>query len=214
MFEMFLVVTAMGAGVDLRVVAIIAMALRFPLLSVSLLMFHLIRSRPGRDTRAATFCQEVAREIRAGESLRAALDGAAQIVAATGISEAIATGDTIEQLLPGLRREFPEVGEELASVVQSVAVSGASAAPLFDELGDLALAQVEIAEEIKVATAPARASAMVLVGLPIVYLGYQVGMGRLQTLTARPIQQGLASIGLALVVVGIGIGFWLVRRAS
>jgi len=214
MFETLLVVAVIGAGVDLRVAALVAMALWFPLLSVFPLMVHLIRSRPGRDTRAATFCQEVAREVRAGESLRAALDGAAQIVAATGISEAIATGDTIEQLLPGLRREFPEVGDELAIVVQSVAVSGAPAAPLFDELGDLALAQLEMAEEIKVATAPARASALVLVGLPIVYLGYQVGVGRMDALTARPIQQGLASIGLALVVVGIGVGFWLVRRAS
>ncbi len=214
MFEALLVLVAINAGVDLRVAALLAMAVWFPLLSLFPLAIHIYRSRPGRDTRAAMFCQAVAREIRAGASLRAGLEGAAQIVAAPEISNGIAHGNTIEQLLPTLRREFPEVGVELTSVVQSVAVSGAPSAPLFDELGDLALAQVEMAEEIKVASAPARASALVLVGLPIAYLGYQVGAGRLQTLTARPIQQGLASIGLALVVVGIVASFWLVRRAA
>lgn len=214
MFEALVVVVAINAGVDLRVTALIAVALWFPLLCVLPLALHLFRSRPGRDTRAATFCQAMAREVRAGGSLRASLDGAAQIVAAPEICDRIAAGHTIAQLLPALRREFPLVGAEMTSVVQSVAVSGAPSAPLFDELGDLALAQVEMAAEIKVATASARASALVLVGLPIAYLTYQVGAGRLETLTARPLQQGLASIGLALVVVGIAVSFWLVRRAS
>jgi Flp pilus assembly protein TadB len=95
-----------------------------------------------------------------------------------------------------------------------VAGSGGSSASLFDELGDLALAQIEIAEEIRVGTSPARSSAAVLIGLPVVYLTYQVGTGRVQDLLTRPLQQGLATVGIALVLVGTAVSLWLVRRAK
>lgn len=205
---------AINLGVDYRMVVLMAVALFLPFVGLVGVAGHMYRSRARRDTRAAVFCQSMARELRAGESLRNALESAGQIVSFRRLSTAIESGDTLDQLSPILRAEFPEIGVELATVVHSVAISGGSSAGLFDELGDLALAQVEITEEIRVATSPARASAAVLIGLPVIYLVYQFGTGRIDDLVRRPLQQGLTTVGIGLVLLGTAVSFWLVRRAK
>jgi len=152
--------------------------------------------------------------MRAGEGLRAALATAAETVSADRLDEQLRSGFPMGQIAHLLQSEFPEIGVELSTVVKSVALSGASSASLFDELGDLALAQVEMSEEIRVATAPSRASALILVGLPVVYLGYQLGSGEIRRLMAQPLQQGLTLVGLTLVMAGLAVSWFLVRRAS
>jgi Flp pilus assembly protein TadB len=214
MVEYLLLATAVAMRVDLRMVALMAIAVFAPFIGLVGVVGHIYLSRPRRDTRAAVFCQSMARELRAGESLRSALESSGDLVLAGRLTSAIESGDTLDRLSPILRSEFPEIGIELATVVRSVAGSGGSSASLFDELGDLALAQIEIAEEIRVGTSPARSSAAVLIGLPVVYLTFQVGTGRLQDLLTRPLQQGLATVGIALVLVGTTVSLWLVRRAK
>jgi Flp pilus assembly protein TadB len=116
-------------------------------------------------------------------------------------------------VVASLRREFPEIGNEIGPLVEAVAEAGSAAAPLFQELGELALSQVEVTEEIRVATAPARASALVLVGLPVAYLSYQLSTGAITDLLGNPAQQGIAVAGVILAGGGLVASLMLVRKA-
>lgn len=214
MFEVLLLLFGLLAGVDLRVLGLLAVAVFVPMVGAAALVVHCFRSRSASDTRSAVFCQTVAREMRAGANLRQAMLAGSLAVSTDQVTRELVAGTPIEETLQLLRVVFPEVGPELATVVQSVSRSGGASAPMFDELGDLALAQVEIAEEIRVATAPARASAMVLMGLPTFYLGYQFANGQIGQLFERPAQQGLTVVGVSLVLVGVGVSWALIRRAS
>lgn len=214
MFEATVLVLAIHAGVDIRVVGLVGFALWMPFPALAALAIHAYRQRPAIDTRSAVFCQTVARALRAGGDLRDALLGAGEGVSAPRLVAAMKAGATMSEIGPTLDAEFPDIGEELATLVASVAMSGASSQGLFDELGDLSMARIEMTEEVRVATAPARASALVLIGLPIVYIGFQFASGRIRELISRPIQQGLTLVGLALVFLGIGVSVWIVRRAT
>jgi Flp pilus assembly protein TadB len=212
--ESLLIAWAMLAGVDVRVVGLVCVALWSPIAGGFGLALHIYHSRKRPTTRSAVFCQAVARELRAGSTLRLALEGAGAGVGSTELIERIHAGDSLEMLAAMLRVEFPEIGPEIETVVRSVAVSGAPSAALFEEMGTVSLAQIEMAEEIRVATSPARASALVLIGLPALYLSYQLFSGRFSTFLGRPLQQGMALLGLLLVCSGITAALLIVKKAS
>lgn len=214
MVESLLISWGLIAGADVRVVVLVSLAIWAPTIAGCLLFLHLYRSRYKPNTRSATFCQGVARELRAGTGLRTALEYSSSGVGADDLVSRIRGGDPLSSLATLFRSEFPEIGVEVETIVRSVAISGAASAPLFSELGDIALAQVELSEEIRVATAPARASSAILVGLPAAYLGYQLISGRFEELLGSPLQQGLAIVGTALVVLGILVSWLIVRKSS
>lgn len=211
MKELLVVGLAVGAGVDLRVVGALSFAILFPVWALVAVLFHVTRSKSSPSIRSAVFCQTVSRELLSGTSLRWALAAAAWDGQIDEVYRAVDSGEGWEEVGVLLEREFSDIGTELALVVKSVAASGSQSGSLFAELGDLALAQVEMAEEIRVATAPARSSAMILIGLPILYLGYQFKSGQLGELLALESSRGLAGIGLILFLLGIGVSFALVR---
>lgn len=213
MSEWFVVVFALSAGMDWRVVLLLCAALFYPLLTLGGIAGHVLVHRPGTSTRSAVFCQSVARELRTGSSLRAAISDAARTVEASAISESLDSGSLLVDVIPELRNEFPEIGQEIGALVVAVAETGSAAAPLFQELGDLALARIETTEEIKVATSPARASVAVLVGLPVLYIGYQLSTGAIGDLLGNPAQQGVAVVGIVLTGAGLLASVLLVRRA-
>lgn len=213
MSEWLVVAWALGAGMDWRVVVILLASLLFPFWALAAIGVHVVVRRPGTSTRSAVFCQSVARELRTGAPLRDAIADAARAVEAGEISRSLDSGNLLEDIIPELRAEFPEVGQEIGALAASVAETGSAAAPLFQELGDLALARVETAEEIRVATSPARASVAVLVGLPILYIGYQLSTGAIGDLLGDPAQQGVAFVGIALAGAGLVVSALLVRRA-
>jgi len=97
---------------------------------------------------------------------------------------------------------FPAIGEELRLTVISAARSGSRAADLFDEIGSLAIAQSEIRREVRIATAPGRATAMLLVGAPMAYLLTRVGSGGLDSLLESSQQRAAVLAGLALFGFG------------
>lgn len=213
MSEWLVVAWAVLAGLDWRVVGILLIALVYPLWAMAGIVVHVFVHRPGTSTRSAVFCQSVGRELRTGASLRVAIAEAARTVEAESISSALDSGRLLEEVIPALGAEFPEVGQEIRALVAAVAETGSAAAPLFQELGDLALARVETNEEVRVATSPARASVAVLVGLPTLYIGYQLSTGAIGDLLGNPAQQGVALVGIGLAGVGLLVSVLLVRRA-
>jgi hypothetical protein len=51
------------------------------------------------------------------------------------------------------------------------------------------------------------------VGLPTLYIGYQLSSGAIGDLLGDPAQQGVALVGLVLTVTGLLASVLLVRRA-
>lgn len=213
MSEAILVVSALLAGIDLRVIAMLALALTYPVLGLAAVVAHVMRSGGGEPTRSAVFCHSVARELRAGETIRSALAGAAHVAGLGDVAEDLERGLPLSEVLPVLGAGMPEIDDELVVLVEGVASSGSRSAALFDELGDLALAQVEMSEEIRMATTPARASSLVLIGLPFAYLTYRFSDGDFSVLLSDPTHTVIAVAGLVLVLTGLAMGWLLVRWA-
>lgn len=211
--EVALVAWALLVGVDWRVVTLIAVSLYLPVWALGAVFVHSLYNREKQASGSAVFCQSVARELRSGASLRGALTEASRAAGLVETTRLLEEGEPLGKVLPDYASSFPDIGSELAVVSGVAAETGVAAANLFDELGDLALAQIEMSEEVRVAAAPARASALVLVGLPTAYLGYQVGSGEAAELMADPVQRVLALVGIALVGAGLGLGILLIRRS-
>jgi len=75
------------------------------------------------------------------------------------------------------------------------------------------LAQVEVAHEVSVASAPARATGAVLLVAPILGFVWALTQGGLESLLRHPAQRAAALVGMALVVAGVTLSVLIVRRA-
>lgn len=111
------------------------------------------------------------------------------------------------------RAEFVEIGPELGALLARVDGLGVSPAALFDEIGGLALAQVEVAHEVSVATAPARATGAVLLVLPLLAVGWALTRGDVATYLQQPAQRAAVLTGAGLVVAGLAASALILRRA-
>lgn len=201
--EAIFIALALIAGVDLRVVGILGLALWQPVVAAFGVVAHVLRARSATTPGAANFCHLVARELRSGRDLRSAMAGAARSTGAVHLAAALDDGKPIELIGSVAAAEYPEIGDELAVVITAVASTGAASADLFEEMGDLALGQLEMAQEVATAIAPARASAAILIGLPVSYLAYQVVIGNASELFLLPGQRLLALVGWGLVLAGL-----------
>ncbi len=110
--------------------------------------------------------------------------------------------------------EFPSIAEELRLTILAASRSGSDAAALFDEIGTLAIAQTEAAQEVRMATAPGRATALVLLGAPLFYVSSQLGSGGIGRLLATSEQRVVATLGLGLFLVGLTSACAILWRAS
>jgi Flp pilus assembly protein TadB len=200
-------------GLDPRRAAALLLVIVAPVPVAGLLAVLAWRARPEISTRAALFCEAVAGELRSGASMRFALERAAASVGAPIIEEMSRAGAPLAEIGHRAELEFAEIGLELGAVIQRVSRLGSPAAPLFDELGVLALAQVEVAHEIATATAPARATAVVLLLVPVAAIASVTITGRLGGYLSTTAQRLSALIGLSLVMAGIGWALAILRRA-
>jgi len=213
LIEVSILAAALGLGVDWRVVGVLAIALFAPFLAALGIGIHVLRSRGVPESLDAKFCHAVAGELRSGSSLRHAVAESARALDLEEVASGLDAGRAWDQVLPVLVSRLPGLGAELAMVIESLWRSGADAAYLFDELGDIALARIEVGNEVRVATSSARASTAVLVALPLLYLAYMAQTGRIAGLFSHPGTAGLAAVGLSLAVAGLGISFFIVRSA-
>jgi hypothetical protein len=170
-----LIAVAVAAGVEWRRIALLMLVVAVPLPMAGLAACHWWRARPGLSMRATRFCEAVSGELRAGASVRASVETAAVSVEAMGVARCCRSGASMDQVARAAAVEFGEIGPELGALLARADSLGVSPAALFDEIGALALAQVEVAHEVSIASAPAQRAA-VLIGLALVSAGITVSV--------------------------------------
>lgn len=205
---------AFAMGVEARRLVLLAGAVHLPLVLAALIGLHWYRSRPDDSARSSLFCLGVASELRAGASLRDALATAATAVG-LGAEAGSSTASPAAEMAARLAEELPAIGPELELTVLAAARTGADSAALFDEIGSLAIAQAEIRREVSIATAPGRATALVLVGAPLIYVVTRLGSGGLSPLLESSQQRIVSVLGLGLFLIGVlatGAVMWRATR--
>ncbi|MDX1468931.1 MAG: hypothetical protein R3258_06280 [Acidimicrobiia bacterium] len=212
MIDVIGVALAAGMGLSWPRVALVAAALYWPIPTLGVIAVAQARLRAGKPN-AVGFCDGISAELRAGSSLRLAIAAAARSVGADDIARAAGAGAPMDEISRLVVSVFPEVGEELGLAVRELAVSGSGGADLFDEMGTLALANQEVAREVRVASAPARATAALFVAGPSLYLLVQARSGSLSALVAAPGQRVAAVVGLGLFATGLMIAMVILWRA-
>jgi len=208
-----LVAIGVGLGADWRRLGLLLLAVLAPLPAACLIAVHWWRARPGLSMRAAQFCEAVSSELRAGASLRTGLEKAAISVSALELARLCRLGASTHEIALEARVEFTEIGPELGALLTRADGMGISPAALFDEIGGLALAQVEVAHEVAIASAPARATGAVLLIAPLLAAGWAVTRGELAPFLRQPAQRAAALLGLALVAVGLALSIVILRRS-
>lgn len=212
---MIWVVVAAGltVGVDWRRLGLLVFALALPIPAAVLVGFHWWRARPDASMRAPRFCDAISTELRAGESFRAALQTAATSVEATEIAHLCQVGAPMANIAVAARSEFPGIGEELGALIARTAGTGVSPAALFDEMGNLALAQVEVAQEVATASAPAKATGTVLLIAPVAAIGATASRGGFDPYLAQSAQRAAALLGLGLMIAGLVVTVLILKGA-
>ena len=202
---------ALLAGADPRRVALLGFTLAAPWSVVPLVAWAYLRpASPGSDP--VVFCEAMSAELRSGATLAQALRAAGEASGLEGLVEAYDSGATAAEMGRILATEFEDVGGEISAAVVGLSRSGAPSAELFDEIGALALAQAEIAREVRVASAPARATVALFVAAPLLYLVQRLSTAGLADLVGTPAQRGTAVTGLVMLVAGLGSVLILVGR--
>jgi hypothetical protein len=207
------VAAGLAAGADWRRLILLALVLAFPAPAIAALGVHWWRQRLPVSMRGAGFCDAVSSEMRAGASFRFAVTTAARSVDADVVSDLCRTGAPMATVAAAARLEFPEIGDELGSLLARSEGRGVSPASLFDEIGTLALAQAEVAREVATASAPAKATGAVLLLAPLAAIISTAGRGGFDLYLAQPTQRVAASLGALLVTIGLGATILILRRA-
>lgn len=205
-----IIAAAFAAGVDPRRLALLAGAIYLPFVVAGLIAIHWHRTRSDESNRPSLFCEGVSAELRAGATLRAAVGTAAVSLGCDPIPD----GSSLEDLSARIADYFPAIGEELRLTVLTAARTGSDSAALFDEIGSLALAQSEISHEVRVATAPGRATALVLVGAPVLYVITRLGSGGISAYLASSEQRLVALLGFGLFVAGLMVASLVLFKAA
>lgn len=200
-------------GVDRWRLGLLGVVLYVPILAVPLVVYAALKGRSGVDDRAAIFCENVSSELRSGLSLRDAVVSAAGAVGVFAVSSGRPGTGSLHSIVEGLEKEFEGIGRELRATIDVSNRSGGAAAAVFDEIGSIALAQAEIAREVRNASAAARATAGFFLLAPAAYFTYQMHSGGLSGSLFLPQQRVAAVIGFVLFLAGLGCVVFLIWRA-
>lgn len=201
---------AFAIGVDPRRLALLAGAIYLPVVFAGLLAVHWYRARGHETSQPSLFCEGVSAELRAGATLRDALISAAASVG----SDPIPIRSSATEIAATVGELFPIIGQELRLTVLAAVRAGSDSAALFDEIGSLAIAQSEIRREVRMATAPGLATALLLVGAPLFYLVVRLGSGGVSGFLASAEQRFVAVLGLGLFLLGLVAACIILWRAT
>jgi hypothetical protein len=208
-----IVASGLALGVDWRRLGLLGIALLAPLPTACVIAIHWWRARPGLSMRAARFCEAVSGELRAGASLRGALESAGVSVQAWEMARLCSESASMEEIAGAARAEFTEIGPELGALLARADGAGVSPAALFAEIGSLALAQVEVTHEVSIASAPARATGAVLLVLPLMAVGWALSRNDVEPYLRHPAQRLAVLTGLGLILTGLVSSMLILRRA-
>jgi hypothetical protein len=208
MIEVLGLAGAWAAGMETRRVALLAAAVLAPAPASLLLGYAVWRGRRTEESRAASFCEAAASELRAGASLRRALEVSARSVGCLEGAELAAAGASLSDVADAIGEDLPEIGPELSLILVPAQRSGARVADLFDEIGSVTIARAEIIAEVRMSTSPVRATVLVLGMAPPAYLAVRGGL---------PVFEGaggaLALAGASLFFLGLGAVVWMLGRS-
>lgn len=204
---------AVAAGVPWARIAMLLGSLLLPVPTAALIGVLWWRGRPDLSMRASWFCDAVATEIRAGATVRHAVETAARSVDSLELAAVCSAGAPMSEVAEAARRAFPDLGLELEALLAGSHRLGVAPAVLFDELGSLGIARVEVMHEVATASAPAKAAAVVLLAVPLVALLLVLHRGGLEPYLSQPTQRAAALAGLTLTVAGLTTSFWMLQRA-
>jgi hypothetical protein len=118
------------------------------------------------------------------------------------------------EIAAATRHEFAVIGEELNAVLARSERMSVSPAALFDELGSIALAELEVAHEVATASAPAKATGAVLLIAPITAIILTASRSGFDPFLTQPAQRASALVGLGLAIAGIVASGVILRRAT
>ena len=212
MIEALGIAAALVAGVGWVRVSLLVAALYLPAPTVTAIAFAAWRRRKP-DQGAVAFCDGISGELRSGAPLRSAIAATANSLGVPRVAHVAESIEPISLVATTAREAYPLIGEELELTITEVAASGAGGADLFDEIGSLALAQDEVTREVRIASAPARATAGLFLFAPLAFVAFQSHKGYLGELLAYPGRQMVAVAGLALLLVGASVGGLVMWRA-
>lgn len=210
MVKVWALAGAFAAGMDIRRFAVLAAAVLAPFPSVLLVAYALWRGRRIAENRAALLCEAVSAELRAGASLRTALETSAASVGCHAASRLAHSGAPLADVAHAVGDSLPEIRAELELTMVSAQRSGARVADLFEEIGGLAIAGAEVAREVRISTSPVRATLIVFAAAPLAYLAWRGAIPQEQSS-----QTELASVAGALLFLGgLAAATWMIRRSA
>lgn len=212
------------AGMDWRLAALVATAILQPwLVAVLLVGLVLVDARRVRKQRGG--CSEeahvllgVAGELRAGQGVRTAIADAGHRSSRLNfhtVRRMVASGASLERISEAVAEAMPVHGALAAAALRVADRTGGRVAEVFDSAAALALEEDELLQERRAATAQARTSAVVVVGIPVLVIVYRIlsgGMAR--SLSASPISAFLTISGVTLLGLGIAVMLILIKKAT
>ncbi len=212
------------AGLDWRLAALLGAAVTQPwLVAVFLMGLVLVDARRMRKRR--TGCSEEAQvllgmagELRAGQGVRAAMAAAGQRSSRLdfhGVRRLVASGASLDRISAAVTAAMPVHGALAAAALRVADRTGGRVAEVFDFTAALAVEEDELRQERRAATAQAKTSAVVVVGIPALVIVYRIISGGLaRSLAASPISAVLTIAGVTLLGLGMAVMLILIRKAS
>lgn len=215
---------ALVSGMDWRLVTLIALAILQPWLVIALLvMLVLVEAR--RVRRQGSGCSEeaqvllgVAGELRAGLGVRSAMAAAGRRSSRLDfrpVRRLVASGASLERISQAVTAAMPVHGSLASAALRVADRTGGKVAEVFDSAAALALEEDELRQERRAATAQARTSAVVVVGIPVLVVIYRILSGSLsRSLSANALSTLLTVAGITLLALGVVVMLVLIKRAS
>lgn len=209
---------------DWRLAALVAAAVFQPwLVAVFLAGLALVDAR--RASRRRGGCSEeaqvmlgVAAELRAGRGVRSALAAGGRRSARLDfrrVRRLVVAGAPLDRIAEAVTAAMPVHGSLAAAALRVADRTGGRVAEVFDSAAALALEEDELRRERRAATAQAKISAVIVVGIPVLVLVYRILSGGLsRSLAANPISALLTVVGMALLVLGVLVMVILIRKAT
>lgn len=197
-----LIAVGVAAGMPAPALLLTVAAWRWPVATAPLaLAVAFLRDRGTDPAGPAVRLVTVAAELRSGAGIRSAL---ASAVDDPELARGLARGRSWEELTPGLRAAFGPHGPAVLAAVGVLRRTGGSAARVFAELADEAIAEAELAGERRAAAAPVVAQGLVVGGLPLLVLVHGAVSGRFAEIAARgSLETWLVVSGAAATLAGL-----------
>lgn len=209
-------------GAPLPALAMLGLAAWQPVWFLAAVVIWVLLGRRSTGTEEGVaegaFLRAVSAELRAGSSLRHALGAAADRAPGLSLQQTVrlaASGQPLEAVADSLEVALPRLGGLTAAATRAAGRTGGRAADVFEGLALIVQEELELVRERRAATAQARFSAVIVAGIPLLYLAYAGVTGKLAVLVAAG-TVGVVLLGVGFVLLlGGTLAIWsMVRKAE